>query len=169
MTWRDLVRLLIRLVWRRPITTRLNARVRVLKPAPFHWRNHRMATRVLALAGQTVAEIDLRPTKDDGSPGKLDGPATFSSSPQFTINVHDSGLSADVIATGETGSIDILVSGDGDLGAGVATVTQALPFEFVAVSEPFTTHLNASVQVFSPAPDLPAPAGVAPEPLTTGA
>jgi len=113
-----------------------------------------MSYRVLAQAGTKVAEIDLAPTRDDGSAGKLDGAPTYSSAPQYTIQVHeDNNLVADVIATGQTGAADITVSGDGDLGGGVFTVTQVLAFEFVAPGEPLTTHLNATVQVALPAPD----------------
>jgi len=158
MALRDILDLLIRCFWsprQRRLTTRLNARVRVLLPAPFQWRHHRMATtRVLAVKDQIVAEIDLAPTRDDGTPGQLDGPAKFSESPLYTITVHDGGLSADVISTGETGSVDITVSADGALGPRVASVSQVLAFEFVAPGEPLTTHLNATVKVLAPAPDV---------------
>ncbi len=159
MSFYDFLLLFLRAFRRRVLTTRLNCRVRVLLPAPFSWRNH-MATRVLASAGATVAEIDLKPTRDDGTPGLLDGPVSFSSAPQYTIHVHDTGLAADVIATGATGAVVITVSADGDLGSGVSTVSQDLPFEFVAQSVPLTTHLNASVLNLLPAPEATPPAPV---------
>jgi len=113
-----------------------------------------MATRVLAIADQIVAEILLAPTRDDGTPGQLDGPAKFSESPLYTMVVSDNGLSAGVKSTGETGPVDIIVTADGDLGPGIASVSQVLPFEFVAPGIPLTTHLNATVKVLAPAPDV---------------
>lgn len=159
MTLLDLLLYLWRRYLRRHLATRLNGRVRVLLPAPFYRRKFFM-TRVLAKAGAEVADITCAPTRDDGTAGKLDGPVTWSSSDLYTVSASEDGLTAKIFATGQTGAVTITAKADGDLGPNVFSVSQDFEFEFVAESEPLTTHINGTVSVLLPAPEAPAaPAG----------
>lgn len=131
--------------------------------------------RVAALAGVTVARIHLAPTKDDGTPGRLDGPVQWSGGEEFATLVFadPDQLVADVVSTGTAGTGRFLARADGDLGAGVDSLEQEAILEFVA---PHTTHLNMGVDVLAAAPtEEPAPATPpieepplqpAPEPVT---
>jgi hypothetical protein len=150
-----LLRILLHLLGlRKRRTVHLNPRVRVILPAPKPWRHHPMdgINHVLALAGATVARVTLKPTHDDGSAGKLDGPPAFVSSGPCTVVQGIDPLTVDIVATGEIGLGDVSISADGDLGAGLLNITDVVHFSFEAVPEPITNHLNPGVEILFPAP-----------------
>jgi hypothetical protein len=135
----------------RPVT-HFHYCVRVLKPAPLQGGfMSDTVYRVLASPGQEVARINLQPTRDDGSPGTLDGPATWTlDNDFFRLDLTNEGRTASVILVSPLPGVSTFTaSGDGDLGSGVSTITQSFTFENVALK---TSHMNGTVEVLLPAP-----------------
>lgn len=89
-------------------------------------------TMVLLTDSQEI-DLAIKPLTKKGHPAQVDGTPVWSSSdPQIaTVNPAADGLSCVVRAGANLGSVQISVTADADLGAGVAPLTGVLDLEVI--------------------------------------
>lgn len=94
-----------------------------------------------------------------GNPAKLDGMPVWTSSDESvaTVTPSEDGMSATILSLGATGTAQISVSADADLGEGVRTMTGSALIDVIAGEAfAFALMLGEDFDPAEPAPEEPA-------------
>lgn len=88
----------------------------------------------LILTATQAVDATIQPIDVNGNPAPVDGiPVWSSSAPDvLTITPDENGLSALILTTGATGTAQISVTADADLGEGIETITALADVQVVA-------------------------------------
>ena len=86
------------------------------------------------LTDSQKVKLTIAPVNSAGNPAPIDGVPEWSVSDSTLLDivVDTDGMSATVSAVGPLGSVQVNVSADADLGAGVSTITGVLDIEVTA-------------------------------------
>ena len=110
------------------------------------------------LAAGRAKPISLVINDKRGNPARVDGMPVWSSSDESVVTVTpgDDGMSATILSLGATGTAQVSVSADADLGEGVRTMTGSALIDVIAGEAfAFALMLGEDFDPVEPAPEEP--------------
>lgn len=97
----------------------------------------------ITINNEQKVKVTLTPVTDKGQPAKLDGVPTWTVlSGDSTVEVAEDGLSADLISADSSGTTEIEVKADAELGEGVVEIGETLT---LIVTSATAKNLGATV------------------------